>query len=196
MQRIEGSVRIVFPVPPMWIPVLTITMSAVAGCAEAALGIWIVFSMHRLASQFHLPKGTPVPFMFPTRLYVVILSVRGLAALFWWSAAGFSYWTLRRWGRVPRVLTASAHGLSESRLGWFRMRERKWLAADIASIEVRPIWGNLTRHRTVSWLFMNRHNGRRLRFRLSSRDPLLPREIANQIATAIEVPAIGTCPAQ
>jgi hypothetical protein len=79
------------------------------------------------------------------------------------------------------VLTASREGLILSRLGIWRMRERRWPASEITAIELRPIRGNLNWRRTVADLYIRRQKGRPLHFRLSSADASLPARIAEQV---------------
>jgi hypothetical protein len=111
-------------------------------------------------------------------------------AFFWWGIAAYAWWKYRRWGRVPRVLTASDEGLILSRPGWRRISERRWSIREIKAIELHPVWGNLKWKRTVADLYIQRHRGRRLRFRLSSPDPHLPSRIANQLKLKLGCPII------
>jgi hypothetical protein len=61
----------------------------------------------------------------------------GIGGLGWLGCAAYESWMYRRWGRVPRVLTTDAEGLAYSRLGWMRIRERKWPASELTGIELR-----------------------------------------------------------
>jgi len=119
-----------------------------------------------------------------------MLFSNGIEALFWWTFAAY-YWRMyRKWGRVPRVLTASAEGLVFTRLGWWRMRERRWPVSDISAVKLRPTWGNLTWKRTVAELYIQRRQGRQLDFRLSSPDPQLPNRIAQRLASVLDRPLV------
>jgi hypothetical protein len=70
------------------------------------------------------------------------------------------------------------------------MRERIWAATEIASIELRPLKYNLPWTGNASLLLIKRRKGRRPHYRLSSRDPLLPNEIAKQLADALGCPLL------
>jgi hypothetical protein len=121
-------------------------------------------------------------------LELQILLAGAIATLFWWAVAASSWYAYRKWGKVPRVLTVTGDGLVLSRLRWWRLRERKWLSSEIASIQLRPINVNLNPWRTVADLHINRRKGRRLHFRLSSPDPHLPRQIAERVAAVLGFP--------
>ena len=121
-----------------------------------------------------------------------IAIVMCIDAVFWWGLAAYFWWKYRRWGRVPRVLGANDQGLALSRLGWRRMRQQIWPASDIKAIELRPVTGNLNWTRTVADLYIHRHKGRRLHFRLSSPDPQLPARIAEQLKSTLGCSVAGT----
>jgi hypothetical protein len=148
---------------------------------KATMGIWFVLLMRSLSHEFR----TSEPFFFRRRFEIEILLSTGLSALFWWSAGGFQLWQLYRWGTVPRVFEANRDGLVLSWLGWWRMRERRWPAAEVAAVEFRSVKGNLNWTRTVADLTLVFRNGRRRRFRLSSPDSELPGQVAKELASAI-----------
>jgi hypothetical protein len=109
-------------------------------------------------------------------------------ALFWWGSAAYHFRMYRRFGRVPCTLTASKDELILTRVGWWNIRERKWPASEITSIEFKAIKGNLNRRRALASLRIKRAKGRRLYFRLSSTDPLLPGRIAEKLASTLGCP--------
>jgi hypothetical protein len=181
-----GAVRVTFPVLPKWVYISPSVFYSAAGLMYLAMGIGFVASMRRFSQQFHIPP-TSQPFFFSRRFELEVLLQYCFYALCSWSFAGYQWWQLRRWGRVPRVLTASGEGLVLTRLGWFHMRERTWSVAEIARVELRPIKYNLNWTRTVAEMYIIRRKGRRLHYQLSSPDPLLPSKIAKQLANALAV---------
>jgi hypothetical protein len=146
----------------------------------------MVVAMRRLFLQFR--NVSPDQLLFLRHFEIGVFIVAVPESLFWWTVAGFQYWKFRRFGRVPRVLEASGEGLVLTWLGWWRMRERRWSAGEIASVECCKLKGNLNWRRTVANLVVTFRNGRSRRFRLSSRDPQLPGEIAMQLANALGCP--------
>ena len=123
------------------------------------------------------------------RLAALVLAEWGIFATCWIGIGAYTWWQFRRWGRVPRILTATPAGLKLSWLGWWRVRERHWPASEITAIEFWPVKGNLNWRRTVADLSITRRKGRRLHFRLSSREPELPEKIAIRIAGVLGVPS-------
>jgi hypothetical protein len=191
LDHADGDVRVIFPVPRTWVYILPIAGGAALGLMKFAMGIWMALAMRRVLLQTHGPPS-PETMAFLHRFEVGIFVDAGLSGSFWWGIAAFNWWKLRRWGRVPRILSASAGGLVWSRLGWLRMRERRWPCSEIAGIEIRPVKGNLAWWLTVADLNIRRRSGRRLRFRLFSRDQQLPEQIAAQLAHALECPLCCT----
>jgi hypothetical protein len=124
------------------------------------------------------------------RLVAEIVAQWGIAGICWCGFGLYEWWLFRRWGRVPRILSATREGLTLSRLGWWRMRERHWPATQINGIEFRQVKGNLNWRRTVADLYIRRHKGQRLHFRLSSPDKDLPRKIASRMADVLERPLV------
>lgn len=175
--------RIVFPVKPKWAYWLPIAL-----CAGAALMItatplinvvivWRAFAKVGFATKAQLWHA----------LRISLLATWSQALLLWiW--AMLDWWRYRCWGRVPRTLIANKDGLSLSYLGWWRMREKRWPASDIAGIDVRPIRGNLTWWKTAAYLFVRLKSGNRRQFRLISSDPRLPGHIEQSIKAALGCP--------
>jgi len=187
LQQTHGAARVTFPVAPKWVQISSIVLWTALGLMRAAIGLWIVKSMR---SVFFLPhiqlSSDQVAFLrhFETQIFIGAAS----EMLLCWAVAGFQFWKFRRWGRIPRMLIATPEGLVLTWLGWFRMRERAWPATEIASVELRPLKYNLPWTGKAALLLINRHKGRRLRYRLSSPDPLLPNEIAKQLASTLGCP--------
>lgn len=184
LEEADGIVRVSFTVMPTWVYVLDIAMTFTVGLIKAAGGIAITYAAWRLVYRSGPPPnpGSVALFRFWATRYLLLAVA---SAWFWWIFAAYKLRRYRHWGRVPRVLTASAGRLVLTRLGWWRMRERTWPADEIAGIELRRIRGNLNWKRTVADLYIRRHKGRPLRFRLSSSDSALPGQIAERIASAI-----------
>jgi hypothetical protein len=144
-----------------------------------ALVIWFIGEIWKVAWALHLP----------IRNFHFVYGAQLIAALFWLAVAAHQAWMYHRWGRVPRVLTATGEGLVLSRLRWWRLRERKWLLNEITGIQLRPIKINLNPRRTAADLYIKRREGlRRLHFRLSSPDPHLPSQIAERVAAVLGFP--------
>jgi hypothetical protein len=186
LKQADGVVAVVFPVAPTWLIFLGMIMTALAGLARSVIAIWVVVAMHSTLLQLGPP--TPGKSLFLRRFELDALASAAPESIFWWSCAGFQWWKFRRWGRVPRVLTASGDGLTKSWLGWWRMRERTWPVADIGHVELRPIRWNLNWRRTVADLYVYRRKKGRLFFRLSSADPQLPNQIAKELAKVLDRP--------
>ena len=191
LQEGDGEIQVIFPVSPMWVYWLPIYMGIALGVLKLAGAVFIVERIWSLWSQ--MGKFGPLPSDASEALRRMVLEIilpACFVALFWWAFAAYKWWELQRWGRVPRVLTANERGLKMSRLGMFRMHERRWGRDEIKSIEFRPVRGNLNWRRTTADLYVHRREGWRLRFRLSSRDRELPSRIARLIANKLGLPLI------
>jgi hypothetical protein len=180
LEEADGRVVVTFPVAPKWFYVLPIVVQIVAGLMYVAMGIMLVIFIH----QFH------VPVLRFLRTFVGVISGWALTAVVWEGFGFYAWFMYRRWGRVPRVLTADESGLVLSWLGWWWIRERRWPAEEITALELRVIKGHLNPWRTVAVLHVRRLNGRTRRFRLSSADPELPRRIAQRFSEILARPLI------
>jgi hypothetical protein len=186
LEEKEGSARVTFPVAPAWVYLLQIATCGAVGLLK--LGAAIAFGV-MIWRMTHINGQLPRDIVLKMRhLEIEIFLSGAIAALFWWGIAACSWYVYRRWGRVPRVLTATGEGLVLSRLRWWRLRERKWLSNEITGIRLRPININLHPRHTAADLYINRRKGRRLHFRLSSPDPHLPRQIADRVAAVLGFP--------
>jgi hypothetical protein len=185
LEESDGCVRVIFPAPSMWTYVVTIGSQFLAGAGKFAMGVYAVVIVLDLGHTF--PRTAPAIAMERHFVLQIIIGV-GISAAFWWGLAGFGLWKYRRWGRVPRILTLNKDELILTRLGLWKMRERKWAAGEITSVEFKPIKGNLNRKQTLASLRFNRRKGRRLNFRLSSRDPQLPMKITEKMALTLGCP--------
>lgn len=175
----DNQVRVVFPVNPEWMHVLSIVMPVAYAVYLAGIGVEIV---RMLCHSFKLPALAAVSIMRTSLIELVV------AATLCGGYGAYDWWKFIRWGRVPRVLTADEKGLTLSQLGWLRMSEKRWSRHQVIAIELRPVKGNLSRRRTVADLYVRRSSGWRLHFRLSSKDPALPRRIAETLSGALGCP--------
>ena len=187
LEESDGHVRVIFAVAPTWIYLFPIVVGVMVGFMKLVGGLFIAVRLRQLMNGF---RAVPSDIFAMRRLTIEIVISASVLALFWWIIAAYEWWMYRRWGRVPRVLTASQKGLILSRLGWWRMRERMFPTSEIKAIELRPVKGNLNWKRTVTNLYIHRHKGWRLRFRLSSSDSQLPRRIAQQLTSKLGCPFI------
>jgi hypothetical protein len=175
LEERDGQAVVTFPVAPKWVYVLSIASQlfvCLANLGGAALPVVFLF-------RFRPP--------FVSSLVYAIFSW-AFGALFWGSMGLHSWLMYRRWGRVPRELTADENGLVLSWLGWRRMRERRWPADEISGIDLRVIRGHLNPWRTVAILYVRRRKGMARRFRLSSADPELPHRIARRLSEILGRP--------
>jgi hypothetical protein len=176
--------RVTFPAAPRWAYLLPILIGAVAGLMELAAGIRLFSTFSGMA----VIGGPSAQGAVAQRHFEAeILVPMGITMLGWWGFAAYSLWKYRRWGRVPRILVASADVLTLTRLRWWRIRQRRLPTDEIRGVELRKV-KSLIGKRIVADLFILRPRGWRLRFRLSSLDPQLPRQIAEAIAQKLNRP--------
>jgi hypothetical protein len=183
LEESDGAARVIFVAPPTWVYMLLIVTWLTVGLVKAVAGILLARTVWQLVHR--TGRLTSDQAVVVWRMVAGALTTAGISALCWWALAAYEWRMYHRWGRVPRVLTANDESLTLSRLGWWRMRQRVWPANDITAVELRPVKGNLLWKRTVADLYLFRRHGRRLRFRLSSPDPLLPGRIAQRLASAL-----------
>lgn len=193
LEETDSFVRVTFAVLPTWASVLPGILCAVAGTITIAGVILEITAFRHLQRQILNAPPVPPPAVTTGmrnfgRLLAAQMAMLVFYAIIFWTEAAYHWWKYRRWGRVPRVLTAGADVLTESRLGWWRMRERRWPASEIKAIQLRPVWGNLSRKLTVAKLYIHPRQGRRLLFVLSSADPQLPSRIAERLASVLGCP--------
>jgi hypothetical protein len=184
LESADDWARVTFPVAPRWAYLYPIVIGAVAGSMELAAGI-------RLFSVFSSMTVTGGPSthgaIAQRHIGAVILVPMGITMLGWWGFAAYSLWKYLRWGRVPRVLVASADVLTLTRLRWWRIRQRHVPAEEISRVELRSL-KPLVGRRAVANLRIYRKRGLPLWFRLSSVDPHSPRQIAEAIAQKLNKP--------
>jgi hypothetical protein len=182
------NVRVIFPVAGKWAYRAPIVAGIFAGTVKLAAALYL---FRQLLSLFSGPRPASPELAHAAHRFAERFLIFGVSsAAIWWSFAAYSWWMYHRWGRVPRVLSASREGLVLSSLGWWRMRERRWPVAQIEAIQLRLV-KHLSRKRTVADLYIHRAKGRRLRFRLSSPQQELPARIAERLSRALDRPAKG-----
>jgi hypothetical protein len=171
----DGAVRVTFPVMPKWVYVSQIAFALVAGLCQIAVPVFVVFMYlrHSVLKQ-----------EFSRELWVTMVEFL-VAGAVWTVGGAYEWWKYRRWGRAPRVLTADQQGVMLTWFGFGRIRRRTWPADEIAAIEFRIVKTNLNPWRTLGRLEIIRRNGRKRVFRLSSKDPELPRRIAERVAASL-----------
>jgi hypothetical protein len=185
LEETDGQLRVIFSVSPKWAYIFQIVVCFVVGSVKLATGITIAWVVLR---GFSAGPMSAQNVALSRHLAMQILLFAAPSALFWWSIGTYELWMYRKWGRVPRVLTAGLEGLTLSHLGFWRMREKNWPASEFTAVEFRPIKRNLNWTRTVANLYIRRQKGRRLHFRLSSPDPQLPGQIAQRVAHTLGYP--------
>lgn len=168
LEESADGVRVTFAVPAVWTYWMPVVTGLVVGCCKLALAIFVLCLFWRLTHRLTLTTALILP--------------TSIAACLWWCGAFYYWWMYLHWGRVPRIVTADENELTDSRLGWWRMLERKWPASDITGVELRVLRRFFKWESTTAILYIRRRTGRRLIFRLSSRDSDLPRRIAEQLA--------------
>lgn len=177
-----GRAMVKFPVAPKWAYALSIASNLVLCLANIVL----MALMFRLLFRFRVPlQGSLILVMIPW----------AFGALLWGCVGLYAWFMYRRWGRVPRTLTADETGLTLSWLGWWWMRERRWPVEEVTALELRVvkchlIKGHWNPWRTVAVLHVRPQKGRSRWFRLSSADPELPGRIAQRFSEILGRPVI------
>jgi len=186
LESTDSTVRVIFPVLPKWCYWLPIVGSAALGLLKFAIGIVIASVLYNVVSRG--PANPDIVHLFHRYALEVIASA-SIGALFWWSVAAYSFLKYRRWGRAPRILTATNRTLTDSSLAFWSIRHRTWPTNQIKQIRFRPIKRNLNPKSTAADLYIDLQNKHwPKRFRLSSPNPELPSQIARQLASTLGCP--------
>jgi hypothetical protein len=133
----DGCVRVIFPVLPKWFYISGIVAPFGMGLVRIVMPVLVLRVLWRMLHLYGPPDPQSVAAVQLFAAGILTSLAIDLAVL--WGLAAYELWMYRRWGRVPRVLTASDEGLILSRLGWLRMRERRWPASEITGVELRPL---------------------------------------------------------
>ncbi len=183
LEEADGRMRVLFAVMPTWTYLLPIVIGLLIGTMKALAGVLLVRMLWRMTHAFHQPNPGVASTLGHWMFWIGFEFAVG--ALIWWIVATYHWWRYHRWGRVPRVVGIDEEWVTSSRLGLWRVREKRWPKDDFISVEFRPVRWNLNWKRTVAQLCIRRRAGWPLRFRLSSPDPELPGRIARRLACAI-----------
>ena len=194
LEERPGVTRVVFGVPPRWVYWLQIIYPVALGLMFLAMGFMAGRMIWEIAGSMPAPTNPAAAKEWQEtrdasrRAAVRVVAYPSIVARMATPIAGYLWVMYRRWGRVPRTLTATDEGLVLSCLGWWRIRERNWPKDEIESVQLRLAKGNLIPKRTVGDLYIKRGGGRPLHFRLGSRDPELPVQIARRLARRLGCP--------
>lgn len=177
LEESEGYARVLFPVAAAWTYALSIGVWFANGIG------WFLMAM----MTADLLRRTPST----DAITVGVVAIWGLPGCVW-CLLGVNVWRrFRKFGHVPRTLIATKSGLTLSHMGWWRMRERSWPAAEIRAVQLRPLRAVLFQLMPTVTLLIHRRNGRPLTYRLSSKDPHLPARIAEKFAAILGCPVLG-----
>jgi hypothetical protein len=174
--------RVVFPVEPAWNYLAVIAILAAIATFDAMIPVlgmahWFSVTHHRLTVRDLTGISLGDSIYLAGRFAVDIA--------FWLVLAAYLFWRYRRFGRVPRTLTATPGGITYSRLGFFAMRQRFWPAEQITAVQLQPLWGNLSRTVTATDLCIRSGTGPLKTLRLVCADPSLPARIAARFNTLL-----------
>jgi hypothetical protein len=178
----NGAFRVHFPLPPIWVEILAITVCGLTGIGNLAMAVVLPVQLGRLIGWRSIPGNL-------RHVLIVGSVIRLLASGLWFVAAGMPLYRLKRWGRVPQRITATSSGLVVSKMGWVRPRHRFWAADQLTEVRLQPPAKSLIPGKTVATLLIRRRGWKLpLSFRLSSRDSQLPTHIAERLAATLGCP--------
>lgn len=185
LRREGDTVVITFPTQPTWAWFAAMAMQISVGLLKLCFAAAIAYQFHRLARFGPLSPDVTAN----VRRFEISTCLFGAgSAAVWWAMAAHTWWTYRRGAAGPKKLTATADGLVLRRFLWNRMRDKLWPASDVSQIEIRIVKGNLNWRRTAADLYVRLRTRRPLRFRLSSSDPEIPRQIAAALSAVLQKP--------
>jgi hypothetical protein len=180
----DGSVRVIFPMPPLWLDVLFIVLSGFNAAGNIALAVVLPILLRSIIP----PNVNSTPGSDKLWYDIVKLSImRLLIAVPWLLMAGLPLYRLKRWGRMPRRITATPSGLIVSQMGWIQPSHRFWAADRVTAMELRSKPGTVSQ-RTIATLHIRCRKWLPLTFRLSSIDSQLPTHIAERLAATLNCP--------
>jgi hypothetical protein len=170
----------------MWIYALALAGNSILALGELYL-VYMFFRVFGFLARL-MPGGAAVSSLPLWRTLVAALLVHTGIGILYAANALLQWYRLYRWGRVPRRLTTTASGVVLSQMGWLGPVHRFWPASAITAVELRQVVGNLLPNRTVAYLKLRRRRRFATPFRLSSRDPQLPKHIAERLAATLGCP--------
>jgi hypothetical protein len=176
LEEHEGRLGLTFPCRPKWAYVLDVAAPATAGMFFFAPPILLLAMEYRLRASGALSLADDW-------LVLAIWLPPGLCAAF---AAAYKFRMYRRWGRVPRVLTADKLELTDTRLGIWSMRRRTWPAGEIARIEVRRARLPFRRWHLIGRICVIRRDGKKMTIRIMSKNLDFSQRLAERLATALQ----------
>ena len=193
LKESDGEVRVTFGVMPKWVYLAQIIWPLLAAGFCIVEPLVIIHSYWTLLHTM-TPVLSPEGRLIFRQVLFDQLSSLVIGGGFWLAIGIYELRKYSRWGRVPKMLTATKSELTQSWLGIWRMRQRRWPASDITAVNLRPIWGNLTWWRTVAMLSIERIEGSNRHFRLSSCDPHQPTHIAERLREILSPRHADTTP--
>ena len=180
----NGSLRVTLGVTPVWVGVLFVVLAGMVAALNLVLAIaFPVFLSRAVPPSVNATQQTSELWSSVVRFS----AGRMIVALVWTGIAVLPLYRFRRWGRIPRKITATPSGLVESKMGWFAPRHRFWPADRVTTIVLKPMAGSLSK-RTVANLQIYCRRWIPLNFRLSSTDSQLPTHIAERLAATVGCP--------
>ncbi len=174
-------VRITFPVAPTWVYVINPSICAALAAAWTFGPVIVVFRFWRTHGMFPVAPLLRYPWhffwVFALRLWV------GPSIL--WIFAILDWRKYRKWGRVPRVLTASKQGVTSSHLGWFGMKQKFWPASEITDITLKPLKWNLHPTSKACDLTIHRAGTSSISYRFSSKNRAIAEQVVERFRQTI-----------
>ncbi|MGA3067107.1 MAG: hypothetical protein ABSF29_09700 [Tepidisphaeraceae bacterium] len=176
-----GFARVIFPVASAWSYVLAPAFfAAMAMWAIIGPFVWAIYTWRALRLL-----GVPPPSTSTLSVIWQVARQEWPTATFFSIIAIFALWKYRKWGRVPRILSATRKGLTDSYLGLFAMRQKHWPAHEITGVHPRPLRGDLNPRKPMRELVVSLSNKSERTFRLPTHDPKLLAQIAQRFQSLL-----------
>lgn len=163
----DGSVvTLIFPPPPQWFQIGAILCNAVY--------LGFVLSMFAFAAReawrFAILSG--VPLSDTDGYFILLFALLILSVLI--AEIVYMFLHHRRWGRMPNTLTCSNGELIWKRRSiWWGMKDRKFGAGQISSVEAKPV-SDIFKRRGVWKLVFGLKRGGRFKLPIRTKDVELP----------------------
>jgi len=174
--------RVEFPIRSMWAVRISVALNILTGAMKLAAFVFVLWIIHSISVHWPVDLTPELRWILVRGAFLV-----AAVACFWWLLAAHEWRMHRRFGHIPRSLTADESGITRRWTGWRSLRERHWLAAEIIAIELQPqrgvhLWGK--KRRT---LVVRRAGKRPLRFALPGCAPSLPPRIVEAFSAALRI---------